>query len=96
MSDRAGLQSFEKTVTNINPDFESRLRAVAPELSDNQIRLCSYIMLGLNNQEIASLMNVKASSLRQARLRLRQKFGLTKDDSLSEFLKQIISPDLNI
>ena len=96
MSDREGLQSFEKTFTNINPDFESRLRAVAPELSDNQIRLCSYIMLGLNNQEIASLMNVKASSLRQARLRLRQKFGLTKDDSLSEFLKQIISPDLNI
>lgn len=89
-ADRQSLQSFEKAFTNINPDFDASLRAVAPDLSDNQVRLCSYIMLGLNNQEIASLMNVKASSLRQARLRLRQKFGLTKDDSLEAFLKGLV------
>ncbi|MDE5568765.1 MAG: hypothetical protein K2J12_10050 [Muribaculaceae bacterium] len=88
-ADRQSLQSFEKAFTNINPDFDASLRAVAPDLSDNQVRLCSYIMLGLNNQEIASLMNVKASSLRQARLRLRLKFGLTKDDSLEAFLREL-------
>ena len=89
LSDREALQSFEKTFTKIHPDFDIKLRAVAPDLSENQIRLCSYIVLGLNNQEIASLMNIKPGSLRQARLRLRQKFGLTKDDSLPEFLKKI-------
>ncbi len=89
LADREELQSFEKTFVSLHPDFEARLRAVAPDLSDNNIRLCSYIMMGLNNQEIASIMNIKASSLRQARLRLRQKFGLSKDDSLPEFLRQI-------
>ncbi|MDE6086388.1 MAG: hypothetical protein K2G40_08330 [Muribaculaceae bacterium] len=92
MLERENMQNFEKTFTKIHPDFYSNLRTITPDLSDNQIRLCSYIMLGLNNQEIASLMNIKQSSLRQARLRLRQKFGITKDDSIQEFLQQITPP----
>ncbi|MBD5179863.1 MAG: hypothetical protein HDT01_01030 [Bacteroidales bacterium] len=92
MLERENMQNFEETFTKIHPDFYSNLRTITPDLSDNQIRLCSYIMLGLNNQEIASLMNIKQSSLRQARLRLRQKFGITKDDSIQEFLRQITPP----
>ena len=95
MLERENMQNFEETFTKIHPDFYSNLRTITPDLSDNQIRLCSYIMLGLNNQEIASLMNIKQSSLRQARLRLRQKFGITKDDSIQEFLRQITPPSAN-
>lgn len=93
--DRKGIQSFEETFTSIHPYFETNLRNIAPDLSDTQVRLCAYIMLGMNNQEIASMLNIKPSSLRQARLRLRQKFGLTKDDSISEFLKQFTPPMLD-
>ena len=92
--DRKGIQSFEETFTSIHPYFETNLRNIAPDLSDTQVRLCAYIMLGMNNQEIASMLNIKPSSLRQARMRLRQKFGLTKDDSISEFLKQFTPPML--
>ena len=90
--DRKTIRSFEETFANIHPDFEAKVRAVAPDLSDTQIRLCSYIILGMNNLEIAAMLNIKASSLRQARLRLRQKFGLSKDDSIADFLREITPP----
>ena len=93
--DRKEIQSFEETFTSIHPYFETNLRNIAPDLSDTQVRLCAYIMLGMNNQEIASMLNIKPSSLRQARLRLRQKFGLTKDDSITEFLKQFTPPHVS-
>ena len=90
--DRKTIRSFEETFANIHPDFEAKVRSVAPDLSDTQIRLCSYIILGMNNLEIAAMLNIKASSLRQARLRLRQKFGLSKDDSIADFLRKITPP----
>lgn len=83
------IETFAKTFADIKPDFASRLRELAPDLSENNIRLCSYLSLGMTNQEIANVMHIKAASLRQARLRLRQKFGLTKDDSLEDFLRKI-------
>ena len=86
------IQNFEETFAKIHPDFDAKLRSIAPTLSDTQIRLCAYIVLGLNNQEIASILNIKPNSLRQARLRLRQKFGLTKDDSITDFLRAITPP----
>lgn len=83
------IETFAKTFADIKPDFASRLRELAPDLSENNIRFCSYLSLGMTNQEIANVMHIKAASLRQARLRLRQKFGLTKDDSLEDFLRKI-------
>ncbi|MDE7458177.1 MAG: hypothetical protein K2M77_04830, partial [Muribaculaceae bacterium] len=89
LADKNDLESFEKTFANVHPGFIKRLREVAPDLSENNVRLCSYLLMGMSNVEIAGIMNVKPSSLRQSRLRLRQKFGLTKDDSLVEFLQDI-------
>ena len=83
-----GTPRFEDTFTSIHPDFEAKARAIAPDLSDTQVRLCSYIMLGMNTQEMDAMMNIKPSSLRQARLRLRLKFVLTKDDNIVEFLRR--------
>ena len=90
--DGDGIRNFEETFKKIHPDFYSNLKSIAPDMSDAQIRLCEYIMLGLNNQEIASILNIKESSLRQARLRLRRKFGLTKEDSITKFLREITPP----
>ena len=87
MTDNNDLKTFEQTVASVNPRFIRNLREIAPDLSENNVRLCSYLMLGLSNREIGSIMNIKPSSMRQARLRLRQKFGLTKDDSLEDFLR---------
>ncbi len=81
--------AFAKAFTEINPNFAIRLREIAPDISDYNIRLCSYLMLGMSNNEIAGIMHIKPGSMRQARMRLRQKFGLNKDESLTEFLQKL-------
>ncbi len=89
LAGHSDVDTFAKTFADINPNFAGKLREIAPDLSDNNVRLCSYIMMGMSNNEIANVMHVKASSLRQSRLRLRQKFGLTKDDSIEDFLRKL-------
>ena len=89
LAEQTGMAAFEEAFTEIQPDFTVKLRSIAPDLSDNNIRVCRYIYIGMTNQEIANAMNVSAGSLRVTRFRLRQKFGLTKDDSLEDFLRRL-------
>ncbi len=95
MASRSNLESFERIFADIKPDFIRRLRELAPDLSENNIRLCCYLTLGMNNREISNIQNVTPDSLRQARRRLKLKFGLTRDDSLEDFLRHIYNTSAN-
>ncbi|MBD5385781.1 hypothetical protein HDR69_05075 [bacterium] len=83
------MDSFEKTFENVNPEFVKRLKERCPSLSENNIRLCSYILIGLSTRQIADLMNVRSASIKQSRWRLRSRLGLTTEESLEDFLRNI-------
>ncbi|MBO6213438.1 MAG: hypothetical protein J6O47_11100 [Algoriella sp.] len=55
------------------------------------LKYCSYIYLGMDTKQIATILNVEPKSVRMTKYRLKQKFGLTKDDELNTFFHQIIS-----
>lgn len=78
--------SFMQTFTEINPEFERRLRTVNPSLTSADLRLASMISVGLTNKQIAAALGVRPESVKQARWRLRSKLGLGRDDSLEAFL----------
>lgn len=86
---RSEMESFEQTFENVNPEFIRRLKEVSPSISENNIRLCSYILIGLSNRQIAELMNVRPASIKQSRWRLRTRLGLNSDDSLEDFLRHL-------
>ncbi|MCH5248017.1 MAG: hypothetical protein J1E99_07645 [Muribaculaceae bacterium] len=67
-------------------DFTKNLRLTYPDLSNNDIMLCSYLKMNLSTKEIAPLMNVSTRGLETMRYRLRKKLGLDRDESLSGFL----------
>ncbi len=83
------METFEEAFAKVSPEFASRLLAIVPSLTQSNIRLCTYIYMGLTGQEIANLMHITDNGLRVARFRLRQKFGLSKKDSFEEFLRNI-------
>lgn len=83
------LIAFEEAFSNIHPDFVKRLKDIAPALSENNIRLCSYIVIGLSNHQIAKLLNVQPNSLKQSRWRLRTKLKVPQEDSLEDFLRHL-------
>ncbi len=78
--------TFMQTFTEVNPDFERKLREISESLTASDIRLASMISVGLTNKQIAAALGVRPESVKQARWRLRSKLGLDRDTSLEAFL----------
>ncbi|MBN2236498.1 MAG: response regulator [Bacteroidales bacterium] len=65
-----------------NPFFINQLLKVYPQLTQNDLTLCTAIILNLNTQQISSLLNIDSSSVRKNKYRLKKKMGLNKEDKL--------------
>lgn len=78
---------FHKRIDVLSNEFYNSLLKRYPNLSKNEIKLCSLIQLDLDNQDIAILQNVEVSSVYKSRYRLRKKLNLTLDTDLNAFLK---------
>lgn len=82
-------QELEIQIRNIQKSFFYKLSQRFPELTEYEKRLCSFIVLDLSLKDIAILTNISPESVKKSRYRLRQKLGLTTDDSLNDFLKNL-------
>lgn len=86
-------EDFEKVKSefkDIHPGFFNRLQEKAGQkLTGLDLKYCAYIYLKLSSKQIASLLHVEPKSVRMARYRLKQKLGLSKEDSLDEYLNDM-------
>jgi len=78
-------QHFE----SVHPGFFTRLKTIAPTLSENDLRICVYIRMGISSKEMARLLGVLPESINQDRYRIRKKFSLEGDVVLENFLREI-------
>ncbi len=76
---------FEK----IRPEFFHKLKEVAPDLSVNDLKHCTYVVSNLKSKEVAQLINVSPRSVETTRYRIKKKIGLEKDDSLYDLLASL-------
>lgn len=81
--------SFIEIFEKVNPSFVENLRSRCPGLADSYVRIASMILIGFDNRQIASVMNIRTESVHQARWRLRSRLGLQSGDSLEEELQRI-------
>ncbi|MDE5850319.1 MAG: hypothetical protein K2H38_09275 [Muribaculaceae bacterium] len=84
------MEAFEESFAEVSPEFADRLKMLSPTISPNNIRLCAYLYMGLSSQQVCGILNVTPGALRQAKRRLRQRFGLKGDDSLEDFLRALV------
>lgn len=84
-----GREGFMETYRETNPEFISRLKKKAPDLTETDIRFACYISIGMDNKAIAALTGIRHESVKQARWRLRKKLGLEKSDSLEDVLRNL-------
>ncbi|HAM97343.1 MAG TPA: hypothetical protein DCQ26_01925 [Marinilabiliales bacterium] len=64
------------------------LKEKYPKLTNNDIRLCSYLRMNFSSKEIAQLLNISTRAVEISRYRLRKKLNLDHDKSLTDFLIQ--------
>ncbi len=65
--------SFLTHFEQVNPTFLSVLKEKHPYLTANDIRLLTYIYLGLNTKEVASLLNITFDSCKKKKQRIANK-----------------------
>lgn len=69
--------------------FFKRLVDEFPHLTNNDLRLCSYLRMNFSTKEIARLLNISTRAVEIGRYRLRKKLNLDHNVNLSEFLMNI-------
>ncbi|MTI31127.1 response regulator [Xanthovirga aplysinae] len=85
-------KSWEGFVThfeNVHPDFIKKLKQIHPELTSNDVRIASYIKIGMGNKEIAQLADLQAGSVRSNINRLKKRLGLGAKESIRDYLFEI-------
>lgn len=79
------LEQFNKT----EPGFINLLQTKYPQLTINEVRLCSLIRIGIENKAISSILQVSPSAIEKARYRIRKKINLSPQTSLDKAIFEI-------
>ncbi|WP_308992782.1 hypothetical protein QLS71_016035 [Mariniflexile litorale] len=80
---------FFERLDKLSDSFYSELTKSFPNLSKNEIRLCSLIRLKIDNRHLASLQNITLASLNTSRYRLRKKLNLPETVDLDQFIQNL-------
>lgn len=83
------LESFYAQIEQLHKDFNIRLSEKFPALTEQERRLTTLLRLGFSTKHIASLMNISPKSVEVSRYRLRNRFGLEREQKLINFIKNI-------
>lgn len=80
---------FKLHFESVYPEFFINLKKQYPLLTENDLRLCAYVRIGMSNKQIARMLSVQPDSIKISRYRIRKKFLLQQKDSLEDFLREI-------
>lgn len=69
-------------------NFMKHLGEKHPDLSMNERMMCAYIKMGLSTKEMAPLLNISTRGVETLRYRIRKKFELEREDSLTDYLNK--------
>ncbi len=84
-------EGWEQVMFHFNQlhrEFFQRLKTTYPQLTPKDLKMCAYLRMNLSTKEMTSLLNVTTRGVEASRYRLRKKFGLSKEENLTEFLMQ--------
>lgn len=89
LNGRRDWEDFHKIFSNVHPRFALALKERYPTLSEGDIKLATYIKIGLSAKQIARMLMLQPDSVKKNRQRLRRRMGLPAETSLEELLRHI-------
>ncbi|GAA4442314.1 LuxR C-terminal-related transcriptional regulator [Ravibacter arvi] len=84
----ADFEAVKMQIQRLHPGFFNQLTERATQkLTPLDLKYCAYIYLEMPTKQIAQALHVEAQSVRMSKYRLKQKFGLGRDEDLEVFLR---------
>jgi tetratricopeptide (TPR) repeat protein len=80
---------FSAQIEEVYPGFFNKLQMRCPELTQYDLKLCSYLLIDLSTKEIAEMMYVSDAAIVKQRQRVRKKLDIENNDEFLLFLRQI-------
>jgi tetratricopeptide (TPR) repeat protein len=71
---------------DVHNDFFEKLKTIAPDLTQNELKQCAYIKINMGTKEVASLLGIDAQSVRMSRYRMKKKLKLAEAEDLNSFI----------
>lgn len=81
-------ESYEHFI-EVGEEFYEELKGMSSKLTQDNLRLCAYLKMGLSNKEIAERMNIQHESVKRTQSRLKDTLGLPKDVTLRKFIQSL-------
>lgn len=79
---------FNLSFSKVHKDFNKNLVDNHPDLTATELKLCAFVRLGMNNKDIAAVLNQNPDSVKVSRSRLRKKLGIDQSQNLESFLSK--------
>ncbi|MDC1080688.1 hypothetical protein OAQ15_01140 [Flavobacteriaceae bacterium] len=80
---------FEQQFEEVYPDFFKNLILIESKLTQQDLKLCAYLKMNQNTQEIAQLTGSSIRTVESQKYRLKKKLSLKKNSNLITFLHSI-------
>jgi DNA-binding CsgD family transcriptional regulator len=79
-------EEFNLYFNQVNQDFARAILENHPQLTQNDLRMCSLMRINLSTKEIASLLNISTRGVEKSRYRLKKRLGLSGQDDLAKYI----------
>jgi len=89
INDEENFFSFKLKFDKSHPEFFNTLNHLNPKLTNNDLKLCAYMRLGMTSLDIANLQFIERKSVEMSKYRLKKKLQLESKDDLNTFIKNI-------
>ncbi len=87
--DNIDWSTFEDNFNLINNNFAQKITEQFSWMNTNERKLCVYIKMGLQNKEMAPLLNLSVRGVEMLRYRIRKKMGLERSENLYEYFQRL-------
>lgn len=81
-------EKFKIHFDKVHPEFFIKLKEACPELTENELHLCTYMRIGVRTKEIAEMLSVTPASVTTSRYRIKKKLQLG-EESLDDYLRKL-------
>ncbi len=78
-------EMFKVQFEKLYPAFFENIKEVHPNLTKNDLRLSTFLRLNMSTKEIAGLLNISPKSIEVARVRLRKKLNIKREQKLKTY-----------
>lgn len=74
---------------NASPAFIKLLKTKNANLTEHELRHCTFLSMGLTNRQVADILHISPGAVEVAQYRLKKKLNLGKGVRISQYLKEL-------